>query len=147
MFLCLQLVRLIGDVLQYLSHVTIVHQICSSCLSTTLPVQVFRMAKKYPLLIQRSRPLRDSQEPKKKINSCESFFRKSLFCTFSRINPEFDRPWDTLQKNFLIAIFIILQKNNFGQKKFSNFMHQFKSAILAIWQFFQNGTFEPVHKI
>ena len=26
-------------------------------------------------------------------------------------------------------------------------MHQFKSAILAIWQFFQNGTFEPVHKI
>ena len=26
-------------------------------------------------------------------------------------------------------------------------MHQFKSAILAIWQFFQNGTFEPVHEI
>ena len=26
-------------------------------------------------------------------------------------------------------------------------MHRFKSAILAIWQFFQNGTFEPVHGI
>ena len=26
-------------------------------------------------------------------------------------------------------------------------MHRFKSAILAIWQFFQNGTFEPVHEI
>ena len=26
-------------------------------------------------------------------------------------------------------------------------MHRFKSAILAIFQFFQNGTFEPVHEI
>ena len=26
-------------------------------------------------------------------------------------------------------------------------MHGFKSAILAIFQFFQNGTFEPVHEI
>ena len=30
-------------------------------------------------------------------------------------------------------------------KKTSRF--QFKSAILAIFQFFQNGTFEPVHEI
>ena len=26
-------------------------------------------------------------------------------------------------------------------------MHRFKSAILAIFQFCQNGTFEPVHEI
>ena len=26
-------------------------------------------------------------------------------------------------------------------------MHRFKSAILAIFQFFQDGTFEPVHEI
>ena len=26
-------------------------------------------------------------------------------------------------------------------------MHGFKSAILTIFQFFQNGTFEPVHDI
>jgi hypothetical protein len=26
-------------------------------------------------------------------------------------------------------------------------MHGFKSAILAIFQFWQNGTFEPVHEI
>jgi hypothetical protein len=26
-------------------------------------------------------------------------------------------------------------------------MHRFKSAILAIFQFFQNGTFEPAHEI
>ena len=41
----------------------------------------------------------------------------------------------------------MLQKNAFGQKKKNNFMHEFKSAILATFQFFQNGTFEPVHEI
>ena len=28
-----------------------------------------------------------------------------------------------------------------------DFMHGFKSAILAIFQFLQNGTFEPMHEI
>ena len=32
-------------------------------------------------------------------------------------------------------------------KKNLNFMHGFKSAILAIFHFCQNGTFEPVHEI
>ena len=42
----------------------------------------------------------------------------------------------------------MLQKNAVGKKKSnSNFMHGFKSAILAIFQFFQNGTFEPMHEI
>ena len=49
----------------------------------SVPVQVFRWPKKYPLLIQRSRPSRDSQELKTKINSGKGFFRKSTFCTFS----------------------------------------------------------------
>ena len=31
---------------------------------------------------------------------------------------------------FFIAIFVMLQKNAFGQKKNSNFMHGFKSAVL-----------------
>jgi hypothetical protein len=47
---------------------------------------------------------------------------------------------------FLIVIFILLQKIAFGQKK-SNLLHGFKSAILAIFHFCQNGTFEPVHEI
>jgi hypothetical protein len=47
---------------------------------------------------------------------------------------------------FLIAIFILLQKNVFGQKK-SYFMHGFKSAILEKLKNCQNGTFEPVHEI
>jgi hypothetical protein len=53
----------------------------------------------------------------KQFNSRESFFRKSPFCTFSCINPRFGGPWDMLRKKFLIAIFIMLQKNAFGQKK------------------------------
>ena len=43
--------------------------------------------------------------------------------------------------------FLNASKEYFWSKIFSNFMHWFKSAILAIFQFFQNGTFEPVHEI
>ena len=97
----------------------------------TLAAQVFRWQKKYPLLILRSRPSRDSQEPKtkKKINSDEGFLRKSPFCTFSCINPGFGGPWDMFWIFFLIDIFILLQKNTFGQKS-SNCMYGFKSTIL-----------------
>ena len=52
-----------------------------------------------------------------------------LFVLFSSINHGFGRPWDMLRKKFLTAIFIMLQKNAFGQKFFF-FMHGFKSAIL-----------------
>jgi hypothetical protein len=38
-------------------------------------------------------------------------------------------------------------KECFWPKKNFNFMHRFKSAILAIFQFCQNDTFEPVHEI
>ena len=51
-------------------------------------------------------------------NFHEGFFRKSPFCTFSCIKPGFGGPWVMIRKKILIAIFIMLQKNNFGQKKF-----------------------------
>ena len=54
----------------------------------------------------------------KKINSHNGFFRRSLLCTFSCINPGFGGPWGMLWIFFLIGIFIMLQKNTFGQKKF-----------------------------
>ena len=38
-------------------------------------------------------------------------------------------------------------KECFWPKKTLNFMHSFKSAILAEWKNCQNGTFEPVHEI
>ena len=39
-------------------------------------------------------------------------------CTFSCINPWFGGPWNILWILFLIVIFILLQKNDFGYKKF-----------------------------
>ena len=50
----------------------------------TLLVQNFRQQKNQPLLIQRSRPLRDSQEPKttKKIQFSQSIFQKIPFLYF-----------------------------------------------------------------
>ena len=38
-------------------------------------------------------------------------------------------------------------KKSFDHKNFLNFMHGFKSAILAEWKNCQNSTFEPVHEI
>ena len=70
--------------------------------------------------------------------------RKSPFCTFSCINLGFGRPWDMLQKNFLIAIFIMLQKNTFGQKQFQI---SCTGSKVPFWQFFQIGTFETMHEI
>ena len=54
----------------------------------------------------------------KNFKSRKSFFRKSPFCSFSWINPGFGRPWDKLWIFFLIPIFKMLQKNDFGQKFF-----------------------------
>ena len=67
----------------------------------------FQMAKKYPLLIQSSRPLRDSQEPKTKNISI-------LLSPF-------------LENHFL---YCFLHKSWILGKKQSNFMDWFKSAIL-----------------
>ena len=115
----------------------------------TLLVQDFRQQKNQPLLIYCSRPLRDSQEPKTRKNFQFSrwLFQKIPFLYISCTNPGFGRPWGMLLIFFLIGIFIMLQKNTFGQKKISNFMHRFKSAILEKLKNCQNGTFEPVHEI
>ena len=43
--------------------------------------------------------------------------------------------------------FLNASKEYFWSKKFLNFMHRFKSAILEKLKNCQNGTFEPVHEI
>ena len=70
------------------------------------------------MCIRDSRNIHRNLRQEKNFNSHESFFRKSPFCTFSCINSGFGGPWDKLWKNFVIAIFIMLQKNVFGKKKF-----------------------------
>ena len=69
-------------------------------------------------------------------------------------NLYFDWPkywiWRTLEQvtnNFSKWHFHNASKEVFWPKKNLNFMHGFKSAILAIFPFCQNGTFEPVHEI
>ena len=57
--------------------------------------------------------------------------RKSKFSMLTDLNPGFGGSWDMLV----------------WPKEFLNFIHGFKSAILAIFQIWQNGTFEPVHEI
>ena len=70
------------------------------------------------------------------------------------VNLYFDWPkswiWRTLEQVmniFCIRHFHNASKEVFWSNFFLNFMHGFKSAILAIFQFWQNGTFEPVHEI
>ena len=68
---------------------------------------------------------------KQEKNSREGFFRK--FCTFYCINPGFGGPWGMLRIFFLIAIFIMLHKNAFGQKKFQI---SCTGSKVPLWQFF-----------
>ena len=75
------------------------------------------------------------------------FFRKSPFCTFSCINPGFHGPWFMIRKKNSYCHFHNAPKEYFWPKIFLNFMHGFKSAILAKMKNCQNGTFEPVHEI
>ena len=49
--------------------------------------------------------------------------------------------------NFCKCHFHNASKECFWPIFFLNLMHGFKSSILAIFQFCQNGTFEPVHEI
>ena len=58
--------------------------------------------------------------------------------------------WQTLghvTKKFSYRHFHNASKECFWPKIFLNFMHGFKSAILAKMKNCQNGTFEPVHEI
>ena len=93
------------------------------------------------------REIHRNLKQEKNFNSCESFFRKSPFCTFSCINPGFGGNCGMLRKKNSYCHFLNASKECFWPKKILNFMHGFKSAILAIFQFLQNGTFEPVHEI
>ena len=58
--------------------------------------------------------------------------------------------WQTLghvTKKNSYRHFYNASKECFWPKNFLNFMHGFKSAILAIFHLCQNGTFEPMHEI
>jgi hypothetical protein len=72
--------------------------------------------------------------------------RKVSICTLNDLNPGFGKPWNKLWIFFVYGNLKMPQKKSFGKTKL-NFMHGFKSAILAIFSFCQNGTFEPVHEI
>ena len=82
------------------------------------------------------REIHRNLKQEKKNNSREFFFRKSPFCTFSWINPGFGGPWDKLWIFFLIPIFIMLQKNAFGQKIF---WISCTGSKVPFWQFFNSG--------
>ena len=86
------------------------------------------------------REIHKNLKQEKNFNSRESFFRKSPFCTFSCINLGFGSPLDKLWKIFIIAIFIMLQKNAFGQKNFEfharvQKCHFGKNKKLPKWHF------------
>ena len=119
----------------------IIYKSCGELFLFTLPVQVFRQQKNQLLLIQRSRPWRDSQEPKttKKIQFSRGLFQKIPFLCFFLHKSWIWRTLGHVMNIFFLLTFsyAMFQKNTFGQKKISNFMHRFKSAILAIFQFFQ----------
>ena len=75
------------------------------------------------------------------LKSCESFLRKSQFSTVWSIS------WILQTLGHVKNIFCKCHLHNaskevFQPKFFLNSMHEFKSAILTIFQFWQNGTFE-----
>ena len=82
----------------------------------------------------------------KKFNSRDGFFRKSPFCTFSCINPGFDGPWGMLWIFFLISIFIMLQKNTFGQKKFQISCTGSKVPFWKNWKIAKMALLNPCMK-
>ena len=114
----------------------------SSCYSHCL-YRILDSKKNQPLLIYCSRPSRDSQEPKttKKFQFSRWLFQKITFLYFFLHKSWI---WRTLRHDMNIFSkwhFLNAPKEYFWSKKISNFMHRFKSAILEIFQFFQNGTF------
>ena len=79
------------------------------------------------------REIQRNLKQNKKFNSREGFFRKSPFCTLFCINPGFGRALGMLRKKNLTAIFIMLQKNAFGQKIF---WISCPGSKVPFWQFF-----------
>ena len=81
------------------------------------------------------REIHRNLKQKQFFNSRKGFFRKSPFCPFSCINPGFCGPLGMLWIFFLIAIFIMLQKNAFGQKN----QISCTGSKVPFWQFFNSG--------
>ena len=117
--------------------------------SPTLSFYNNESSKNKHFLILLSSLARNSQEHKlKRIFEIPwVLFEKSLILYF-------DWPkswiWLTLEKvmnTFCKWHLLNASKEVFWQKKILNFMHGFKSAILAKMKNCQNGTFEPVHEI
>ena len=71
-----------------------------------------------------------------------SLVKNVLVCQSSWLNL-----FHTVTKKNSYCHFYYASKEYFCPKIFLNFLHGFKSAILAIFNFCQNGTFKPVHKI
>jgi len=72
--------------------------------------------------------------------------RKSQFSTLTYLNPGFGGPWDMLGIFFVNVKFITLHRRLLAKKNL-NSMQGFKEFILAIFQLWQNSTFEPAHEI
>ena len=118
------------------------------CTHSILFVQVFRWPKKGPLLIYTFRPLRDSKEPKTKENKNQflrGFFWKIPFLYFLLHKSCIWRTLGHVMDIFLIAIFILFQKNVFSQIQISCM-----GSKVPYWKIFKNcrnGTFEPLNEI
>ena len=69
------------------------------------------------------------------MKSLESFLRKVSICTLSDLNTGFGRPWNNASKE------VFWPKNVWISCTGS------RGAILSIFPFSQNGTFETVHEI
>ena len=107
-----------------------------------------KRTSRFQFSVQDLRETHSNLKQQKKFNYHDGFFRKSPFCTFSCINPGFGGPWVGHVMNiFSKWHFHYASKEYFWPKQILNFMHGFKSAILAIFHFCQNGTFEPVYEI
>ena len=87
-----------------------------------------KKTSRFQFSVPNLREIHRNLKQQKNFNSGDGFFRKSPFCTFSCINPGFGGPWGMLWIFFLIGIFIMLQKNTFGQKNFK--FH----ALVPFWK-------------
>ena len=115
----------------------------------TLPVQVFRRQKNYPLPIQRPRPSGDSQKPKttKKIQFSRWLFQKIPFLYFFQHKSWIWRSLGHVMNIFPYWHFHNASKEYFWSNFFSNFMHRFKSAILEKLKNCQMANEQNIHNM
>ena len=80
-------------------------------------------------------------------NPVRAFLENSLFVLFPAFILDLVDLGACYKYLFLLAHSYNAPKEYFWSKKNSNFMYRFIKAILAIFQFFQNGTFFEWHEI